>query len=59
LKSISTYLCANFRHECMDVVPEWQKIMEEAKASRKHVPSVPRGTESMKSAASKSAGSRP
>ena len=33
------------RHECMDVVPEWQKLMEESKAARKHAQSVPRGTE--------------
>jgi hypothetical protein len=33
----------------MDIVPEWQKLMEEAKASRKHAHSVPRGTENIKS----------
>jgi hypothetical protein len=43
----------------MDVVPEWQKIMEEAKAARKHMHSIPRGIEHMKSASSKSFVSRP
>lgn len=32
----------------MDVVPEWQKLMEESKALRKHAQSVPRGTENNK-----------
>ena len=34
----------------MDVVPEWQKVMEEATAARKHV--IPHGTENLKSAKS-------
>jgi hypothetical protein len=34
----------------MDVVPEWQKVMEEAMAARKHV--IPLGTENLKSAKS-------
>jgi hypothetical protein len=36
----------------MNVVPEWQKTIEGAEAARKHVHSVPRGTENRSSVSS-------